>query len=54
MFGGFPNGWQHGLSDFSERVHKLKTGLEAGLQDSGLLGPGEAPAQAEQTSSTPF
>ena len=46
MFGGFQNGWSHGLSQFtdlSDKVQKLRTGLEAGLQDSGLLGPGEAP-----------
>lgn len=50
MFGGFQSGWSAGLNQFtdlSERVQKLKTGLEAGLQDSGLLGPGDAPPNSE-------
>ena len=52
MFGGFQNGWSHGfsqLTDLSDKVQKLKTGLEAGLQDSGLLGPGEAPPLSQAT-----
>lgn len=51
MFGGFQGGWSAGLGQFgdlSEKVQKLRTGLEAGLQDSGLLGPGEAPVDASQ------
>ena len=49
MFGGFQNGWSAGLqfTDLSERVQKLKTGLESGLQDSGLLGPGDAPSKPQ-------
>lgn len=50
MFGGFQNGWSQGFSQFtdlSDKVQKLRTGLEAGLQDSGLLGPGEAPSSID-------
>lgn len=46
MFGNFQNTWSSGFtqfSDLSDKVQKLKTGIEAGLQDSGLLGPGEVP-----------
>ena len=48
MFGGFQNGWPAGLtqfSDLSDRALSLRKQVEAGLQDSGLLGPGEVPTR---------
>ena len=42
MFGGWSSNFSQ-ISDLSGNLQKLKVGLEAGLQDSGLLGPGEAP-----------
>jgi hypothetical protein len=54
MFGGFQNGWSTGLtqfSDLSDRALSIRKTVEAGLQDSGLLGPGEVPSNPGEVNS---